>query len=42
MRELAIKSGQAFVIVYAVDSRQSYEEAMTILNMIRDTKGMFK
>ncbi|XP_076040558.1 ras-related protein Rap-1b-like isoform X1 [Oratosquilla oratoria] len=39
MRELSIRSGRAFVIVYAVNNEQSFYEAQTLWNLITKIKG---
>ena len=38
MRELSIKSGQAFVVVYAVNSRASFEEALELVSLVLKLK----
>ncbi|XP_076040559.1 ras-related protein Rap-1b-like isoform X2 [Oratosquilla oratoria] len=40
MRELSIRSGRAFVIVYAVNNEQSFYEAQTLWNLITKIKGV--
>ena len=42
MNRLAISKGQLFVVVYAVDDRESFEEAKKICNEIYDLKGTVK
>ncbi|KAK7065743.1 GTP-binding protein Di-Ras1 [Halocaridina rubra] len=39
MRELSIRSGRAFVIVFAVNNEQSFYEAQTLWNLITKIKG---
>lgn len=39
MRSLAIDSAEIFVIVYAVDDRESFEDAKKIISEILKTKG---
>ena len=38
MRELGIRSGQAFVVVYAVNSRASFEEALQLVTLVLTLK----
>ncbi|XP_076066538.1 GTP-binding protein Di-Ras1-like [Oratosquilla oratoria] len=40
MRELSIRSGRAFVIVYAVNNEQSFYEAQTLWNLITKVRGV--
>ena len=39
MRELSIQSGQAFVIVYSVESEESFKEALQLKDLVIKTKG---
>ena len=39
MRELSIKSGKAFVIVFAVNLRDTYNEARDIWKLVERLKG---
>ncbi|XP_047481689.1 ras-related protein Rap-1b-like [Penaeus chinensis] len=39
MRELSIRSGRAFVIVFAVNNEQSFYEAQSLWNLITKIKG---
>nr|XP_045619573.1 ras-related protein Rap1-like [Procambarus clarkii] len=39
MRELSIRSGRAFVIVFAVNNEQSFYEAQGLWNLITEVKG---
>jgi GTPase SAR1 family protein len=41
MKEYYIQTGDAFVVVYAIDNRQSYEIAQTILQEITNMKGLY-
>ena len=38
MRDLSIKSGQAFIVVYSIESRQSFDEAIGLLDLIQFIK----
>nr|XP_027224610.1 ras-related protein Rab-7a-like [Penaeus vannamei] len=40
MRELSIRSGRAFVIVFAVNNEQSFYEAQSLWNLITKIKGL--
>ena len=42
MRKLSIQSGRAFVLVYAIDDLQSFHYALTLADIIRETKGRSK
>ncbi|XP_064620703.1 ras-related protein Rap-1b-like [Lineus longissimus] len=42
MRELSIRSGHAFVIVYSIESEESFREAMKIADMVNNIKGRGK
>ncbi|XP_042856153.1 GTP-binding protein Di-Ras1-like, partial [Penaeus japonicus] len=39
MRELSIRSGRAFIIVFAVNNEQSFYEAQALWNLIKEVKG---
>ena len=39
MRELSIRSGRAFVVVFAVNNEQSFYEAQTLWDLIVELKG---
>ena len=39
MRELSIRCGRAFVIVFAVNNQQTFYEAQALLDLIKDIKG---
>ena len=42
MRMLSIQSADAFVVVYAVDDRESFHEAMDLVQLIKDAKSKRK
>lgn len=42
MRELSIKMGQAFVVVYAINNRKTFDEATRMVEKIKEIKGMYK
>lgn len=39
MRRLSIMSGDAFIVVFSVDNRESFEEALQLIQLIFETKG---
>ncbi|CAM1298927.1 DIRAS1 (predicted) [Pycnogonum litorale] len=39
MRELSIRSGKAFVLVFSVDKRQTYNEAIELWKLIQNIRG---
>ncbi|ROT78630.1 putative GTP-binding protein di-Ras1 [Penaeus vannamei] len=39
MRELSIRSGRAFIIVFAVNNEQSFYESQALWNLIKEVKG---
>ncbi|XP_048759267.1 uncharacterized protein LOC125668875 [Ostrea edulis] len=39
MRDVYIKNGDYFVVMYAVDNRQSFDMAFTLCQKVRDIKG---
>lgn len=39
MQRLSISKGNAFIIVYSVTSRQSFEELKPIVLMLKEVKG---
>ncbi|KAK8389865.1 hypothetical protein O3P69_012799 [Scylla paramamosain] len=40
MRELSIRSGRAFLLVFAVNSQQSFYEAQALWSLIRSVKDV--
>jgi len=38
MKDLNIKRGQAFFVVYSIDNRQSFDDAVSLLDVIQRVK----